>query len=106
MDGLAGTVAGTIALRDPAGAWPRVDAWAADEDFWVRRSGAALAAARHPRRAAGPAALHPVRGADADAEREFFIRKAIGWVLREIYPARRPPGGGVDRSPILRDARA
>jgi hypothetical protein len=38
VDGLAGNVAGEIALRDPADAWPRIDAWAVDEDFWVRRS--------------------------------------------------------------------
>ena len=37
VDSLAGDVAGGIALRDPS-SWPRIDAWAADEDFWVRRS--------------------------------------------------------------------
>jgi 3-methyladenine DNA glycosylase AlkD len=58
-----------------------MDAWAWDGDFWVRR--ASLLAELRPIR----------RGADLDRflaraepmldEREFFIRKAIGWVLRE-----------------------
>lgn len=37
VDSLAGDVAGTIALAQ-ASAWPLIDAWAVDEDFWVRRS--------------------------------------------------------------------
>jgi 3-methyladenine DNA glycosylase AlkD len=88
VDGLAGTVAGAIALRDPAGAWPRIDAWAADEDFWVRRS--ALLALLRGIRAGTPDLPRFARYAEPMlTEREFFIRKAIGWVLREI--ARRDP---------------
>jgi 3-methyladenine DNA glycosylase AlkD len=87
VDPLAGSIAGTVALRE-ASAWERVDAWAVDEDFWVRRSAllALLAGIR-----AGRADLPRfVRYSDPMlAEREFFIRKAIGWVLREI--SRRDP---------------
>jgi 3-methyladenine DNA glycosylase AlkD len=83
VDGLAGTVAGEIALRDPAGAWPRVDAWATDGDFWVRRS--ALLTLLRGIRAGSPDLPRFARYAGPMlSEKEFFIRKAIGWVLREI----------------------
>ena len=87
VDVLAGNIAGAVARRDLAG-WPRIDRWAVDADFWVRRSAllALLPGVRagqldRPRfdRYAGPML----------AEKEFFIRKAIGWVLREA--ARREP---------------
>jgi 3-methyladenine DNA glycosylase AlkD len=76
-------VAGEIALRDPDGAWPRIDAWAEDADFWVRRS--ALLALLRGIRAGTPDLARFTRYAGPMlAEREFFIRKAIGWVLRDI----------------------
>jgi 3-methyladenine DNA glycosylase AlkD len=88
VDGLAGNVAGAIALRHPAGAWPRIDAWAVDEDFWVRRS--ALLSLLRGIRAGTPDLARFTRYAEPIlAEKEFFIRKAIGWVLREI--SRRDP---------------
>jgi 3-methyladenine DNA glycosylase AlkD len=87
VDGLAVNVAGSIALRDP-GAWPVIDRWAGDADFWVRRS--ALLALLPGVRAARPDLPRFTRYAEPLlAEREFFIRKAIGWVLREI--SRRDP---------------
>jgi 3-methyladenine DNA glycosylase AlkD len=88
VDGLAGNIAGAVALRD-ASSWKRVDDWAADENFWVRRS--ALLSLLPGIRAGRPELARFVRYADPMlAEREFFIRKAIGWVLREI--SRRDPG--------------
>ena len=95
VDGLAGNVAGEIALRDPAGAWPRIDAWATDADFWVRRSALLYrCCARRPLapERADPGALHQVRRADLLAEKEFFIyraRRSAG-CTREI--SRRDPG--------------
>jgi 3-methyladenine DNA glycosylase AlkD len=87
VDGLAGTVAGGIALRDPV-SWARVDAWALDGDFWVRRS--ALLALLGGIRSGAPDLARFSRYAEPMlAEKEFFIRKAIGWVLREI--SRRDP---------------
>ena len=59
-----------------------LDCWAVDDDFWLRRS-AMLALLRPLRRGGGDFARF---GRYADRmldEREFFIRKAIGWVLRE-----------------------
>ena len=87
VDGLACNVAGAIALRDPS-SWPLIDAWAADPVFWVRRS--ALLALLPGIRAGRPDLARFTRYAEPMlAEREFFIRKAIGWVLREI--SRRDP---------------
>ena len=82
VDSLAGNIAGTVALHDPS-SWARIDEWAVDEDFWVRRS--ALLALLPGVRADLPDIERFVRYADPMvAEKEFFIRKAIGWVLREI----------------------
>jgi 3-methyladenine DNA glycosylase AlkD len=64
-----------------AGAGDVLDRWAADADFWVRR--AALLSQLRPLRDGAPLDRF-ARYADAMlGEREFFIRKAIGWVLRE-----------------------
>jgi 3-methyladenine DNA glycosylase AlkD len=58
-----------------------LDRWAADQDFWLRRS--ALLVHLRPLGAGGGDWDRFSRYADALLdEREFFIRKAIGWVLR------------------------
>jgi 3-methyladenine DNA glycosylase AlkD len=65
-----------------------LDRWAADGDFWLRRS--ALLVHLRALRAGGGDWARFTRYADAMLdEREFFIRKAIGWVLRDT--ARRRP---------------
>lgn len=88
VDELAASVAGMIAVRDRA-AWRRIDAWVKDPDFWVRRS--ALLALLPGVRAGEPDLDRFERYAvPLLGEREFFIRKAIGWVLREI--SKRDPG--------------
>ena len=61
--------------------------WAADDDFWVRRV-ALLGQLRPLRRGAGDFALFAELAAPMLPEREFFIRKAIGWVLREVSKRR------------------
>jgi 3-methyladenine DNA glycosylase AlkD len=81
VDYLAVDVLGRLVEADPAGLTTIMDGWATDDDFWVRRTSLL-------------AELRPIRrGADLDRflaraepmleETEFFIRKAIGWVLRE-----------------------
>lgn len=82
VDGLAIWVAGDLAARFPElGA--TLDRWAADGDFWVRR--VALLALLAPLRRGGGDFPRFARYADPMLEeREFFIRKAIGWVLREV----------------------
>jgi 3-methyladenine DNA glycosylase AlkD len=87
VDGLAVNVAGEIAVRE-AGAWSVIDGWATDADFWLRR--AALLSLLCGIRAGRPDLARFTRYAEPLlAEPEFFIRKAIGWVLREI--SRRDP---------------
>lgn len=88
VDGLACNVAGAVAFRDPAASWPLIDGWAGDTDFWVRRS-ALLALLPGVRSGKPDLARFTGYAESMIAEREFFIRKAIGWVLREI--ARRDP---------------
>ena len=82
VDPLAGWVTADLALRDPDGLLPHLDRWVRDRDFWIRRS--AVLALR--------SLLQVDRELDrffAYAEllldeREFFIRKVLGWVLREV----------------------
>jgi 3-methyladenine DNA glycosylase AlkD len=85
VDGIAGDVLGELLVRHPRAA-AKLDRWAKDSDFWVRRS--ALLAQIKPLREG--ASFHRF-GRYADAmldEKEFFIRKAIGWVLREAGKTR------------------
>jgi 3-methyladenine DNA glycosylase AlkD len=85
VDGLAGDVLGELLVRDP-GVAPKFDRWASDPNFWVRRS--ALLAQIKPLKSGASFARF---GRYADAmldEKEFFIRKAIGWVLRETGKTR------------------
>lgn len=65
-----------------------LDRWSINEDFWLRRS--ALLVHLRPLVAGGGNWERFARYADAMLdEREFFIRKAIGWVLRDT--SRRRP---------------
>jgi len=82
VDGLAVDVVGAILAADSNRTVTVLDRWSADDDFWIRRS--ALLAWLRPLRKGAP--LDRFLGyADAMLdEKEFFIRKAIGWVLREV----------------------
>jgi 3-methyladenine DNA glycosylase AlkD len=87
VDGLAAHVAGALVERCPE-LGTTLDRWASDDDFWVRRS--ALLALLLPLRRGEGDFERFARYADAMlGERAFFVRKAIGWVLRET--ARRRP---------------
>lgn len=79
VDSLAAHTAGPLVRRHPD-LTPVMDAWAADADFWVART----------------AILHQLgfkAATDADrlfrycrlraSDREFFLRKAVGWALRQ-----------------------
>ena len=82
VDPLAADVAGLIAWCHPD-AWPVIDAWATDQDFWVRRT-ALLALLPGIRHGQPDLARFGRYATPMLPEKEFFIRKAIGWVLREI----------------------
>jgi 3-methyladenine DNA glycosylase AlkD len=80
-DGLAASVTGPLVERLPE-LGQVLDRWAQDDDFWVRR--AALLALLLPLRRGGGDFERFGRYADAMLEeKQFFIRKAIGWVLRD-----------------------
>jgi len=85
VDSLAATVVGGVDDRLAIGA--TIERWAGDEDFWIRRS-ALLAHLRGLRSGEGDVDRF-LRLADGMLdEKEFFIRKAIGWCLRELGKSR------------------
>jgi hypothetical protein len=83
-DGVDGVVSEGQAQRGVRGFERGADhGWAVDGDFWIRRS--ALLTLLRGIRAGQPDRLRFTRYAEPMlAEKEFFIRKAIGWVLREL----------------------
>jgi 3-methyladenine DNA glycosylase AlkD len=86
VDELSVRVAGALVERAPR-LVRTLDGWAKDDDFWVRRA-AMLTLLLPLRRGEGDFARF-ARYADAMlGESEFFIRKAIGWVLRETSKKR------------------
>jgi 3-methyladenine DNA glycosylase AlkD len=79
VDVLAGDVVGGLALR--LRLRRTLDRWARDEDFWIRRS--SLLAELKALKNGAPFEPFAHRADRLLDEKEFFIRKAIGWVLRE-----------------------
>jgi 3-methyladenine DNA glycosylase AlkD len=87
VDSLAADVMGELTERCPD-LTATLDRWSADADFWLRRS-AMLSLLRPLRRGEGDFARFSRYADQMLAEKEFFIRKAIGWILRDT--ARRRP---------------
>ena len=81
VDELSANVVGTMVVRHPE-LNAVLDRWAVDDDFWIRR--AAMLSLLLPLRQGGGDWERFTRYADAMLEeKEFFIRKAIGWILRD-----------------------
>ena len=88
VDTLAPRVLGPMVEQHPAEMTGVLDAWAVDDDRWLRRS---VLLAHLPSLRAGRGNWRRFTGY-ADSlldDREFFVAKAIGWVLRDT--ARRRP---------------
>lgn len=86
LDSLAVDVVGDLVTRFP-GLEEDLDRFATDDDSWIRRT-ALLAHLRGLREGEGNWNRF-TRYADAMLEeKEFFVRKAIGWVLRETSKKR------------------
>lgn len=79
VDGISASLLGTL-VRDDRSLESRVEGWIADPDFWVRRA-ALLVHLKH--KAETNTDLLERTIVALMHEKEFFIRKAIGWVLRE-----------------------
>ena len=73
--------------RGMPGVGPMLDAWSTDENFWIRRYSLLVLMRGLVRDEEYWDRF--VRYADSMIEeREFFIRKAIGWTLREVSKVR------------------
>lgn len=82
VDSLSIGPLGRVVSAHPDEMGPVLDRWVLDPDFWIRR--AAVLALLEPIRAGAGDWARFTRYAELLApETEFFIRKALGWVLRE-----------------------
>ena len=72
---------------DPGAARPVLERWSTDDNFWLRRA-SMLAQLPALRAGDGAFALFASFADRMVGEREFFIRKAIGWVLRDVSKKR------------------
>jgi 3-methyladenine DNA glycosylase AlkD len=87
VDWLCTKVAAPLVARDPERARSLLRRWSADDDFWVRRA-SMLAQLPALRAGGGDFELFASFAAGMLEEKEFFIRKAIGWVLRDVSKKR------------------
>ncbi len=80
VDPVATLLVGRLLLQHRAEVRPAMENWVRDDDMWIRRA-ALLAHLKHKYKTDERQLFdHCLRLA---GEKEFFIRKAIGWVLRE-----------------------
>lgn len=80
-----------LVLTFPTESWPVVDAWIDDDNMWLRRTALLCQVGARDRTDARRLFEFCLKRAD---ETEFFIRKAIGWALRDY--ARTDPGAMAD----------
>ena len=79
-DEIAAKRVGPLLREDPAAVTPVLRAWATDPDRWLRRT--AVIAQLGSRAATDTALLAAAIEANL-ADPDFFLRKAIGWALRQ-----------------------
>jgi len=82
VDALAVKIVGGLVQREEKLA-ATLDAWVTDDDFWIRRT-AVLALLPAIRTGDGDLDRLSAYGDLLIEEKEFFIRKALGWALREV----------------------
>jgi 3-methyladenine DNA glycosylase AlkD len=80
VDEIATKLIRRLVVEHPAQTWPVVDLWIDDEDMWLRRS--TILCQIGAKQDTDTARLFGFCERRA-FEEEFFIRKAIGWALRE-----------------------
>ena len=84
VDSLASRNVGGILAAYPAEVTPVVRAWAVDDDLWLRRT--AMLCQLHRKDTIDVELLREALEAnleDSRHGREFFVRKALGWALRQ-----------------------
>jgi 3-methyladenine DNA glycosylase AlkD len=86
VDWICTKVASPVVMRAPR-ARRVLERWSRDGDFWLRRA-ALLSLLPELRAGRGDFALFARFASRLVDEREFFIRKAIGWVLRDVSKKR------------------
>jgi 3-methyladenine DNA glycosylase AlkD len=80
VDEIAQHLVGAVLAKHPRETWPVMDAWIDDAHMWIRRT-AILCQNRHKQHTdTGRLFRYCLARA---SETEFFIRKAIGWALRQ-----------------------
>jgi 3-methyladenine DNA glycosylase AlkD len=87
VDWLCTKVAAPLVESDPSAARTILERWSSDEDFWLRRA-SMLAQLPALRAGGGDFELFASFASRMVVEKEFFIRKAIGWVLRDVSKKR------------------
>lgn len=87
VDWLCTKIVAPLAEREPEAVEPILRRWAADEDFWIRRA-SMLSLLPALRAGDGDFPLFASFASTMVLEKEFFIRKAIGWVLRDVSKKR------------------
>lgn len=87
VDWLCTKVAAPLVEREPEKTKAVLERWSQDVDFWIRRA-SLLAQLPALRAGAGDFELFASFASQMVGEREFFIRKAIGWVLRDVSKKR------------------
>ena len=80
VDPIAINLVGKVAYRNPTEMKPILNRWIGDDNMWIRRA-AILAQLKFKDRMDEELLFRFCR--KSMHEKEFFIRKAIGWVLRE-----------------------
>ncbi len=80
VDEIAAHLIGDLLLAYPEEVWPTVDAWSRENDLWLRRS--AIISQLCLKQATDRERLFGYCRANLH-DKEFFIRKAIGWALRQ-----------------------
>jgi 3-methyladenine DNA glycosylase AlkD len=83
VDWLCTKVAAPLVEREPGATAAVLERWSHDEDFWIRRA-SMLAQLPSLRAGGGDFGLFASFASGMVGEKEFFIRKAIGWVLRDV----------------------
>lgn len=84
VDEIASRLVGPILLTHPDDVTPVMDAWAVEDDLWLRR--VAVLSQLKRREGTDTALLERCVVANLEGSpfgSEFFVRKAIGWALRE-----------------------